>query len=318
MRRIFFSFLALAFALSASAQSTDSLTNTDDMSREDLIQTIGSLHGRLATVTSELQACAQREADRLEAERFEKIWGKKKYWQFSYVTDKLVNKDVPDFKQLKSKWGVSIVKGRTIAMHKRPIADILKIGLDVNLPDITFAQYKKGNGIGLTGLDWDADDDYKSKFRPGITRDADDYGDGYGYDDDDDEDFGVDLDLGTYQIEVGLGIGPNIQVAPFYHYGHGLEYLKAFTFFHVTPSYSLILQSEDGDAQLNHGYATFFNFGIGLTYKSFSLGFETRSGSGKYKMAELDMDDMENLFGSKSDKMKFKTTSSRIFLRINM
>ncbi len=42
---------------------------------------------------------------------------------------------------MKSNWGVSIVRGRTYMFHRKPIARIINIGLDVSLLDLNYHQY---------------------------------------------------------------------------------------------------------------------------------------------------------------------------------
>lgn len=80
----------------------------------------------------------------------------------------------------------------------------------------------------------------------------------------DDETIGLP-DLGSMQIEAGMGVGPSITVNPVNH-------LKVALYFHVTPSYSLILQN----SELYHHYATFFNVGLTASYKVISIGIENR------------------------------------------
>lgn len=274
-------FLLAVFAVTsfcAYAQN-DSITSEQAQSKIDSLQ-------------NALFLMEAKEQERAENEHIAKIWKQKKHISLGYIIQNLKNKSNADAGKYKSKVGFALVAGRTYKLHKNPIANILRIGFDWNYIDLNFAKYKDGSGISI---DIPSVDDY-------------DYND-YDYDDD-----VADIDLGVYQLEYGMGFGPSIQVAPFYHVGKGFEYIKFYTYFHVTPSYSAIIESVDDETNFNSGYCTFFNWGIGVSYKVISVGFETRWGSAKYDMAEVD--DSEGMVSG--DKQKFKTTTSRIFLRFNL
>lgn len=285
MKKLVLSLIAVAsISLSAAAQ--------ENVSAND------SLRQRLDSLENSLNSLQAKEEKRTEDEKLEKIWKRKKYTVIGFVNQTLENKDNDDTEdgkvKYKSKFGVTLQKGKTFSLHKRPIAKMVKIGLDWTFIDLNFAKYEDGHGISIN---------------PPL---EDDYDGGYGYDDDKDM---LDLDLGVMQLEYGMGFGPSVQVTPFYYLGKGFEHIKAYTYFHVTPSYSLILETTDDDTNLNHGYCTFFNFGIGLSYKVISLGFEHRWGTSKYNMA--DIEDAVTGEADFSDKQKFSTKSSRFFVRLN-
>ena len=58
---------------------------------------------------------------------------------FGYAESKL-NQD--DFEQLKCDWGASFTIGKTFYLHKKPIANFLRLGIDASWFDLTYANYK--------------------------------------------------------------------------------------------------------------------------------------------------------------------------------
>lgn len=283
MKKLLLSIITAAgISLTATAQGT---TSSND-----------SLKQRLDSLENSLNNLQVKEEERSENEHLEKIWKRKKYTVIGFVNQNLENKDIEESGKYKSKFGVTLQKGKTFFLHKKPIANMIKIGIDWTFIDLNFAKYKDGNGISinLPSMDDSYDEDY-------------DY---------DDEEEGLDIDLGVMQLEYGMGFGPSVQVTPFYHIGKGLEYIKAYTYFHVTPSYSAIIETTDNETNFNHGYCTFFNFGVGLSYKVISVGFEHRWGTGKYNMVNLEDAPESGL--NTSDKQKFSTKSSRFFVRFNI
>ena len=133
-----------------------------------------------------------------------------------------------------------------------------------------------------------------------------DSSDGYSEDYDDEG----DIDLGIMQLEAGMGIGPSITINP-------VDQLKACVYFHVTPSYSLMVQNNNA----YHHYATFFNLGLTVSYKIISLGIESRW-SGKTSYDGLAMDRTDDVYDDdgvfhdpfESIGMKMKTNTFRIFI----
>ena len=250
-----------------------------------------------------LNAVEQADLARNEENRLNKIWKQRKHLTIGIGSQTLNNLDDKAAPATKSTSSFSLQFGKTFSLHKKPIANMLKIGLDWNSVDFHFAKYKTTPRVS-----WDYDDD-------------DDWDDGWDDDDWDDDDFswgGLGLsNLGYYQIDYGMAIGPSVQIAPLYSVGKGFEYLKAYTYFHVIPSFSGLLLSDDDETSFGYGYVTNFSWGIGISYRFISVGFETRWGSGKYDTSAFNDDIDEDNFGGfgdiiqSGDKTKYKTTSSR-------
>lgn len=286
MRKLFTA-CALLIAASVSAQeNTDSLT-----------QKIDSLENALSEMT-------QKEVAREKQEHIDKVWKQKKIFNVGFMNQTLKNVDIAE--DMDSKSAFFLQFGRTISLHKKPIANVLKFGLDL-VTDISYASYEK------------IDQEYLE----------DEYGDEYegGYED---EIFGdlLDIELGRHQLSTGIGIGPSVTYAPFANKSGGIAHLKVNTYFRLTPSFSAIILSDDDDTEFNSAFCLYKNWGIGLQWKAIYAGFETRWGEAKYKMTSFGEDSFEDMednlddlgnFGimdmfNSGEKIKFKTTSSRIYI----
>lgn len=234
-----------------------------------------------STVDSLTQRITQLEnkvSDIHEDMKFNDIWKRNKYISLKTGSQTLEDKDNG------GKFKSDLLVGFEwdwfhIAFHKKPIAKMVKIGFDIAL-DVNYAKYKD-------------------------TMEADE-----------DDSEGGDTDRGDFdmmQVDGGFSLGPIVEVAPFSLTEGAARHLKAFVYYHMIPSYSgLILDSEVYSA-----FNLFQSFGIGVTYKAISLGYEYRGGTAKYNTLDIE-ESVENAGLTNSDeKTKYKTSSNRVFLRIN-
>lgn len=76
-------------------------------------------------------------------------------------------------------------------------------------------------------------------------------------------------EYGIYKMELGMQFGPSVTVNP-------VDYLKVNVYFRYSPSYSVIL---DDGFQFNGSYGSYMNFGLAISYKVISLGYEMRWGT---------------------------------------
>lgn len=136
--------------------------------------------------------------------------------------------------KLSSDYSFAMISGRTYYLHKRPLGGMVKFGIDWNFADVNFAKYPDLTPVKVSNDQLDPE-------------------------------LAETFDLAPMQIDLGMGIGLSCTVNPVNH-------LKAGIYFHVTPSYSMVLQNEE----LHSSYATFFNFGLHASYKAISLAFEMR------------------------------------------
>lgn len=248
MKKIISVFLFAAFlgCGTASAQFVgmeDSRQSGEDV--DSLKQVVNALVGQV------------NDADRAALDK--KIWkDRAKYFNFGYVNQSLNSKD--GNVKYKSNLGVNLTWGKTYYLHKKPILNMIKIGLDWSWMDFNYVKYasvEEKYAFGDSGYD-DYFDDYE---------DFDDY----------EEDF--DLDFGCHQLEYGMQIGPSITVNPIHH-------LKVSTYFRFQPSVSIMLL----DDEVYYGFVPFFNFGAAVSWKAISLGVEGRWGGTKYHGVSVEED----------------------------
>lgn len=253
-----------------------------------------SLTQRIDSLENALNQMTQKEEAREKQEHIEKVWKQKKIFNIGFMNQTLKNVDIDDKMDSKSAFFLQI--GRTISLHKKPIANVLKFGLDF-VTDVSYASYEKIETEDVYGEDYDEDI------------------------------FGeiLDIELGRHQLSAGIGVGPSVTYAPFANKSGGVAHFKVNTYFRLTPSFSAIILSDGDDTEFNSAFCLYKNWGIGVQWKAIYAGFETRWGEAKYKMTSFgedsfeDLEDMEEFEGINSlfnsgEKIKFKTTSSRIYI----
>lgn len=277
--------LALVFVSGAKAQE------------ENKTQTVGAAQETVDSLAAVVNALTAQVAQAEEDRTSEKIWRRKKYFYLG-IGGTSLEMETPEglIAPYKSQASFGLTFGKTFYLHKKPLAGLVKFGLDWTWMDLSYARYKKGSGFDMNGLlgnlgdyeDWDDWDDW----------------------DDEDEDLSDRLNVGMHQLEYGMGIGPSVTVTPFRPLGiDALNYVKVSAFFHWQPSYSAVINSEDGETNLNHGYCNFFKFGLGLSWKVLTIGYEHRWGSAKYNSQIFDDNELNS-----GDKMNHKTTNNRFVI----
>lgn len=278
--------------------------------RKSLLVIIGSVFMGGVAWAQEPQSASMSETDSLqqvvaqltdqveeaqEAERNEAIWkDRAKYFNIGYVSQR--SKPVDPGLEYRSNLGVSLVWGKTFYLHKKPLARMIKFGIDFSWMDINYAKYDKWQSTGnlmeelpeAGGLDG-LDDLY----------DQDEVLDAIG---------SGDINLGAHQLEYGLQVGPSVTINP-------VDHLKISAYFRFVPSASLILL----DDNVSVNYATFFTAGGAVSWRVISLGVEGRWGQAKYKNFSLSEGLVDSIFGESSDggtvgKIKRKTSAIRVYL----
>lgn len=286
--------LLAAFSASTALAQTDSTATT--------------LQEKLDSLQNSVAVLQKKEDDRSKTEYDNAVWKRKAHLMIGFSTQKMTDADNADDMQYKSKMGFVLDWGKTFYLHKKPIANLMKVGIDWSWIDLSFAKYKSGTGIHFNANT--------------STGDYSDYIDGSGSYDSyyDDADMDIDADLGVYSLSAGMSVGPSFTFSPFYNTGKGLQHILAQTYFHVTPSYTGMILSTDGETELKSGYTTFFNWGINLSYKVISVGYEYRWGKSKFSTLSLDDDD-EDYSGSEysdgNEKAKIKFGTSMFYIRFN-
>ncbi len=248
--------LFTAFSVSTAMAQTDSASI--------------ALQNKLDSLQTTVTALQQKEDDRSKTEYDNAVWKRNKYKTIGLSTQKLEDAEDVANMEYKSKVGVLFEMGKTFYLHKKPIANLMKVGIDWSYLNLSFAKYEDGKGVNIPSIPSYDDDDYNA-------------------------DTDIDIDLGVYSLAAGMSVGPSVTFAPFYNIGKGLQHILAQTYFHVTPSYTGILLSKDNDSEIKSGYTTYFNLGLNVSYKKISIGYEYRWGKSKFNSLSLDMyEDDEN------------------------
>ncbi len=242
---------------------------------------------------------------------FQDVWGRKTYLNLSYNNTTLKpdqtiptgvgNGTVPEFK---SDWGASLQIGRSYALHKTPIANMLQFNLDYSYIDLHVNHFKaEGDGKNLY--------DSSKELKIG--------GDTYYY---------TPWNVEKYDLNYGMAIGPSICVAPFTTLdATGLHHVKINLYYHIGYHVSLLYMNckEDGDvnqiederhdkmkdlAGLDLGHGLTNSFGFSITWKAIGFGYEHRSAALKYKSLST------STFGK--EEYKFTSATNRFFIQFRM
>lgn len=232
---------ALSFFTVCGVKAQDVVTDSIVNNQDSLVAGTDSVQP--APESNKKEAISDEEQEK----RWEEVWKGGKFFNIGYAKQSLKS----DYETMNSSMAFVMQSGRTYYLHKKPIAGMIKFGIDVNYMDVSFAKYPDPPAESTTSTGEDEDESL--------------------------------IDLGIMQIEYGIGVGPSITVNP-------VNYLKAGVFFHVTPSYSMMLQN----SSFYHHYATFFNVGLNVAYRVISIGAEYRW-CGKVNYNGLSMGHIEDM-----------------------
>ena len=251
-----------------------------------IINYVAELRDSLLQVVNELSDRVQKTED---AARNERIWKKRaKYFNIGYITNQTLTDKVDAEAEWKSDFGVSLTFGKTYYLHKKPLLNMIKFGIDATWFELSYAKYSEPDVFAEGGSYTRAYNDYSS-----------------GYEDYYEEDF----DLGIHQIDASMHVGPSVTVNP-------VGDLKVAAYFHYVPTYSMVVI----DDSFGHGYVSNFAFGASVAYKAISVGIEHRWAkkatynglSFDEEGMDYDAPDFEDVI--ESDKWKMKSKSFRVFL----
>ena len=177
---------------------------------------------------------------------------RKNYINISYVSDeiKLSDKDAGvdgTGKSAESNWAVSLTYVHTYMLHKRPIARMMGVGLDVGFFDATYSNYTIDNMDEWGMVD---PDDFDATHDPSKR-----------------------IDVPMHKVEYSLQVGPSITVTPGKNFTFSAYARYAPTFTGLYIEYNFY-----------GNYASMFNLGASVAWKNIGVGIETRTGVGcRYK-----------------------------------
>lgn len=222
------------------------------------------------------QSQLQQEIDQKEYEANQKdVWSRRKSFTVGYAQPNLSCEG----EKLSSNYGAFFSLSNIYLLHKKPLLNMIRIGLDATWMDINYFNHENGTGINIKD-DFDDDEFYEGN-------------------------------LGIHQLEVGLGLGPSVNVAPFCTKTNKLKYLRASVYCHVKPTFSMIVMNGDDDSSLYGGVPIYVNYGVKISYRSIGIGIEGRSASTKYNCWTSDVEELEG------EKVKFKSNSFRAYISLN-
>lgn len=256
------------------AQADNSSENSMEES-DSLKMVVQQLQDQIGERDAELQ-------EMKEAQRYEKVWGnRKKYMNLGYCMMNLDGMPVPE-----SKFGFSYAIGRTYYLHKKPIAGMIKFGLDFSYLDVTFASFDNSNGKGISiGGDEES----------------------------------MEIDLKRNYLDYTMQIGPSVTVNP-------VDELKVSAYGRFAPSASFITMNDYAYVQfvphVTCGLAVCYKMiGLGIegrwgkaNYKGFSLNEEGMDGGENIDEDSTagDIFNADNML--KTSKKKFSNKSFKIYI----
>lgn len=219
--------------------------------------------------------------------------GRRKYFNIGYAWEKL---QATDFQtEDESEWAAFVTWGRTFYLHKKPIANMLKIGLDLTWTDITFAPYEVERKVERT-------DDYGGLVNT----------------------YSETEECTMYRMDYGMHLGPSVTVNP-------VSALCVNAYFRYAPTFAMSMTKSGDSWDMGYGYASLFVTGAAVSYKAISIGCEYRFGSTKMNVISMDPDDakfndegdisgiggvsdvLSELFSS-GEKIKYKMKNLRLYI----
>lgn len=259
----------------------------------DLLETQNQEPADSVNVKSQNEDLAklQSRLDEVEKEQhYKNVWNRKKYFK--------VGLDLSDIKRTDgtpmawdTQFAAFIQLGKTVYFHPKPIAGIIKIGLDYSFLNLGYAKLK----LNSVGPDTNNSDTFGGNSD-----------DGFGDIVADDPSNGSLLDginLGMHKFEYGIHVGPSISINPWNH-------IIVAAYFHAMPMFSGILENN----KFSYGFGCAMMAGASVSYKLISVGVEGIWDTIKYHQTSFEEHDDDNIFSSQ--KFKLKQGGPRIYVAL--
>lgn len=207
------------------------------------------------------------------------------------------------FYSYKSKLSASMMWGRNISLHKKPIAHTVQFALDYTWIDLNYSQYE----VAYTkdGNKFDSSERFDMYNEDG-EREGSYYYTPWG--------------LEKHEVNYGMSLGPSITVAPCGILRSSARNLHLQAYYHVGYSASFILTTgKNKNLEMNNrefssiglwGHGMNTSWGLNLTWKAIGLGFEKRQGTFNY-YTSVDTDSYGDV------KYKFQYKNSRLYVTFN-
>ena len=289
------------------------------------------------TTVSDIIRTQQRLASRAAVtDHYAEVWGNRGFFSVSYNLKSTLTPNIPasgaeiyqtsvgKIPNFVADWGVSIILGKNIRLHKKPIANILAFYLDFVGVDINFNHFKPENG----GVDiYDSDKNKRYHFVDPISGSTNDL-------------YYLHWNAEKYMVNYGMMLGPSITIAPFNYVknSQGLHFLKFNFFYHIgyqasflymksetasdiqftnlnnstqpgSSKYQAALEALDkrNEGQFVIGHGLYHSWGISMMWKKIAFGYEHRWGELKYKNVVDKSEYVENWYN-------FDSATNRIYL----
>lgn len=266
------------------------LANAQEVAQQD------SLTATEGTQEQNISAFDAAYTEESELDVINQKWkSRRKYKNIGYHIQTLTHQDIPDMKW-KSQYAFSVNMGRTFYLHKKPLAGMMKFGIDWTYFDYVFAKYKDNQETADEENDNSNTGSNIPGYYPGIFGSS-------GKD---------EIDLGVMQMDLGMHLGPSFTINP-------VGDLMINTYFHFIPSVSFVFLNDE----INYNFVPYWSYGGAIAWKAISLGVEYRWGKAKYKSLSMDeeamdseedfdLSNIEDIF--KKGNNRLKTGSLRIYL----
>lgn len=255
MRKVIKTVMVAAFTVIAMSASAASVQTYSASSDSVLTQPVDTLSEKLAQMENRVNT--------LEKEQnYTKVWKRKKYWKFGITQPNLERTD-GEAMTWKTNGSFFVQQGRTAYLHAKPIAGLIKIGIDYGFLDFTYTKLKLNTDNATAKSGTRASDGFddivsgKPDGNPSILP--------------------SNINLGMHKFDYSMHVGPSVSVNPW-------NKLIAAAYFHVMPTATGVLQNDT----FAYGFGCMMAAGVSVAYKCISLGVEGLWGKVKYKQTSFD------------------------------
>ena len=203
--------LLLAFAGTAFMKlSAQVVTDSTTQVGKDVLKQ-EQRNDSLAQVVQNLE---EQVNDTKKQQQQDRVWRRNKYRNIAFVKQSLQEQGGMGQKW-DSDYAFALTMGRTYYLHRKPILNLIKVGIDWTYFDLNYANYGKISNYALEGdgtpVDPNPDYPYEQE---------------------------EEMNIGRHQFEYSMHKGPSITVNP-------IDHLKVNAYFRYAPTFSGILIDDE-------------------------------------------------------------------------
>lgn len=264
MKKFLFSLFALACVLTGNAVESGDTT-------------------RVTTLNDIIAQESKTKTDVQYEQHLRSIRNQTTFLNISYNKTKLSSDEFPigggnvATNEFKNSLGVGIQWGKTFNFHRKPLGNVLFLGLDYTWTDVNFNQYKVADPTPNFNTD------YEIKPMPWHHK--------------------------KMSIDYGMSVGPSLTLYPFTPLRkNASDNIRLQGYFHLGYKAEVFMIKNVSDkTQYAWGHGLYTAFGGNLSYNFFGIGVEVRNDN------SINVKHVEKEYGSQ--KMKFKEQTTRIYLQ---